>query len=225
MVCQLLASSGNLDRRLGRPPDPVQRHAVEGAAAPEVDVHPLLAGAGAHPRAGEMVRAAGLHALAFIAQHHLADRPAGDAGAGKFDANPAAGAQARRKRTAKTGGAPARARPNPHAKPAGGRSALAVRPSSVHACPSSEPLTTICHPAGWRASATRAQSGQLHAVDFERSVAAQQIDLDPRARAVQRHGGDVVAVERMLAVLFFEHARRWWKPKPTAAGACRGCRP
>ncbi len=194
----------NLDRSFGRPADPVQRDAVEGAGRAQIHVHPLRGRPRAHPRAGEMVWAACLDHRALVAQDHFADRPAGGAGGGKLHANAAAACgRSKADGEARPHGGRARvSHANPGGRPfrAGGaaqfRPRLPVVGAADHHLPSGGPA---CVRHG-------AQSGQLHAVDFERSLAAQQIDLDPRARAVQRHGGDVVAIQRMLAVLFLEHA-------------------
>src|SRR6185312_15732008 len=61
----------NLHLALGCAGDPVQLDAVECEAATKIDVHPLLVEAGAHPCAGEAVRATNLYALGSVIELDL----------------------------------------------------------------------------------------------------------------------------------------------------------
>ena len=188
---------GDLDRALGGPAQPPKLYAIERAACAKIDVDPFLAGACAHPRAGEAIGSGDVHLLPVIEEDQFGNRP--DRDIRRNQPNPIATIA----RWASEGNRLAEARiGDRHVGPLGSARAAQLRP--LHVVVGAK--HNIC-PAALRLGIVKRSQPHVDAIQLRRLHAAFEIELDPWLRAGDIDRGSDALVEKDLAALLGKNSR------------------
>ena len=174
-------------------PDPNQLYLVESTDSSEIDVDPFDRRACALPRAGEIIRPARFHAAALIEKRHLADQPPRSAGSIQRHAIEAAV----RRRSQRNGRLEFARRTVRAGRTAQFLPGLPIVRAGDHRAPA-------CGQAGGL-SHLHARV-DIHAIDFQRVLAARQFNLHPSARALQTHSRQPVVIQQPFALVLGKFA-------------------